>query len=191
MFKRLRFASALLLFVIFMCCSCKNDYVTKKEFNVSELKELANLATIECGFNNIATVSKEGNFLWIDTSRKAFIEYTGIAKLGIDFDELQYDKASNTILIPKAKVLSVYDDIDSYEYIASDESIFIWLKNEIDSESIRSSIAESLDSMKSSLENNKVMLRKAQGLARIQIEDLIKTLYTIDGKVPKINYVLE
>lgn len=190
MFKILKTTSVLLL-VIAICSSCKTNYTTKKEFNFSELKELANLATVECGFNNIATVSKEGSFLWIDTSRKAFIEYTGVAKLGIDFDELQYDKDSNTILIPKAKVLSVYDDTNSYEYIASDESIFIWLKNEIDSESIRTAITESLDSMKNSLENNKVMLRKAQGLARIQIEDLIENLYTMDGKVPRINYILE
>ena len=62
------------------------------------------------------------------TSRKAFIEYTGVAKLGIDFDELQYDKASNTILIPKAKVLSVYEDKD---YQINYGMIKIWKENKL------------------------------------------------------------
>lgn len=179
----------LLIVIIMTICSCKSNAVIKKEFDFLELKQMSNLATLEFKFNNIGIVSQEKKFLWIDTTRKAFVEYVGAVKVGIDFNELKYDNLTKTITIPRAKVLSIDDDANSYEYYTSDESILPWLKNEIKKERYNDLIIDSQKEMQKSVENNEKMLRQAQVLAKIQIENLINDLYIIGGKAPQIKYI--
>ena len=184
---------SLSILLILICSSCKTETIVKKEFNVNELKELAQLATLECSFNNVATIKQDSTIgpvlnLFMDNSKKAIIEYQGIAKLGIDMGNVIYNEAEKTMLIPMAEVISVVDDPNSYEIITNDEGFW---KNRIEDNTIKEQIAGSLGEIRVRLSNNKVLLRKAQGLARIQIEELINLLYTIDGKKPEIKYVIE
>ena len=181
------------LFTITLCASCSSQTVVKREFSVNEIKELAQLATLECSFNNVATIKQDSTIvpgfnLFMDNSRKAIIEYQGIAKLGIDTGKIQYDDASKTMVIPVAEVLSVTDDPNSYDIIANDEGFW---KNKIKDDIIKKQIKDSLDEIRENLSTNKVMLRKAQGLARVQIEELINSLYTINGKTPDIKFEIE
>ena len=90
--------------------------------------------------------------------------------------------------IPQAEVLSAYDDVNSYKYYDSESGRII---NQLDDKDLKKGIEESLQEMKTTLGQNNVMLRKAQGLARAQLEELVDSLYTIDGKKPDINYILE
>lgn len=184
---------SLSLFTISLCASCKSQTIVKREFSVNEIKELAQLATLECSFNNVATIEQDSTIvpgfnLFMDNSRKAIIEYQGIAKLGIDTGKIQYDDASKTMVIPVAEVLSVIDDPNSYDIIANDEGFW---KNRIKDDIIKEQITGSLKEIRENLLNNKVLLRKAQGLARVQIEELINSLYTINGKTPDIKFITE
>ena len=184
---------SLLLSIMFSLASCKTELVVKKEFNVNELKELAQLATLECSFNNVTTIKQESTIwpwfnLIMDNSRKAIIEYQGTAKLGIDMGNIKYNESERIMTIPMAEVLSVVDDPSSYEYISNDEGFW---KNPINNDVIKAQVTGSHDEIKKSLSNNKVLLRKAQGLARAQIEELINSLYTINGKEPDIKFLIE
>lgn len=184
---------SLLLSIALTFSSCKTETQVKKEFNINELKELAQLATLECSFNNVATIKQDSTIgpvlnMFMDNSKKAIIEYQGIAKLGIDMGNIKYDENERTMLIPMAEVISVDDDENSYEIITNDEGFW---KNRIEDETIKEQVAGSLKEIETRLANNKVLLRKAQGLARVQIEELINSLYTINGKTPEIKYIIE
>ena len=120
-------------FIVVVCASCKSETIVKREFSVNELKELAQLATLECSFNNVATIKQDSTIvpgfnLFMDNSRKAIIEYQGVAKLGIDTSNIKYDESTKTMIIPMAEVLSVVDDPSSYDIIANDEGFW---KNKI------------------------------------------------------------
>lgn len=183
----------LLIIISSILLSCKTQQITKKEFNFSELKEFAQLATLECYFNNVATIKKDSTIipgfnLFMDNSKTAIIEYQGIAKLGIDMGNVKYDEVTKTMFIPMAEVISVVDDPSSYDRISNDEGFW---KNTIRDEDVKPEIVKSLDEIKETLSNNKVLLRKAQALARVQIESLVNSLYTMGGNTPDINYNLE
>ena len=92
--------------------SCKSEKIVKSEFNASELKQFAQLATLECSFNNVATFNKPGAILWIDTTRTIFVEYEGVVKLGVNLDNIYYDAETKSLHIPQAEVLSAYDDVE-------------------------------------------------------------------------------
>ena len=98
------------------------------------------------------------------------IEYQGNASIGIDADMIQYDELSKTMIIPSARVISVEDDTDSYEYYYNDEGIF---KNKFDDGAIKAAINESLAEIKNNLSENKVLLRQGQSEKTKSIPSLI------------------
>lgn len=123
---------------IITCTACKSKPGASIE--KSEMKNIVELATLECFYHNVAKSSQEINNAWYKfwkkDKKRFWIEYSGVVTMGIDATLLNIDfKNNNTIIItiPEAKVLgtkidrkslnekSFYIDKDSAPITAEDE----------------------------------------------------------------------
>ena len=57
----------------------------KPTIRESQMKEIAELSTLECSFHNVAKYTKENatGMLWWKKDKNFWIEYTGIVRIGI------------------------------------------------------------------------------------------------------------
>ena len=180
----------LLLMAMTFVASCKKMEYTK-EFNLLDLQKISVLNTLNCTFKNVLTyvVPNELPILGISLpSEKYFLEYNATVNIGIDMKEIEFDKETNTIKIPKAKVIGqVNYDIDSMKYNGYKKLV----GSKLDINAVQGELSKSLVDLKSKIEENPSIMDKAQSLALSQIEALIDNLYTVAGKKPEFNYVLK
>ena len=98
---------------------------------ITQIRSICELATLECCYNNVAKSTKEpgtGLSHLGEKQRDFWIEYSGTAKIGIDMSELKMDITDGniiTITVPKAKILSISVDQQSYSedsYVISSDN---------------------------------------------------------------------
>ena len=110
--------------------------VSKPE--LSQIRSICELATLECYYHNVAksTKTKGTGLAHVgEKERKFWIEYTGVAKIGIDMSDvnMKVDGTSVEITILDAKILDKeVKTIDADDYIATSDSWFN--KNQITDE---------------------------------------------------------
>lgn len=161
--------------------------------NLSQIRSICNLATLECYYHNVAKSVKEagsGLSHLGETDRAFWIEYTGIAKIGIDMSEVHMTVEGEhvAVFIPNAKLLSIdisETDLNESSYISSGDSWFN--KNKITAEDQTNAIHEAQQKMAESVRNNTALLLNAQDRAKDLIENYILQL----GELSGIKYVIE
>ena len=107
----------LLMIAVVVCiafCSCS----AKPAPDFTSISSICELATLECYYHNVATYEDQGwNFIISVGNKKAWIEYDGIIKIGIDGNKVVVHEPNKEnvieIEIPKSQVLSVNVDSDS------------------------------------------------------------------------------
>ncbi|MDE7312799.1 MAG: DUF4230 domain-containing protein [Eubacterium sp.] len=110
----LLFAAVLFLSVSFPAAGCgiKNNAASKQQasegLELGQMQSVCELATLECYYHNTAKSTSTKPFLFWNTSKKLWIEYSGIVKIGIDISKLDLKVNGNvvTIVLPDAKILS-------------------------------------------------------------------------------------
>ena len=101
-----------------------NNKTVNKTPDISQVKAICDLATLETYYHNVAKYNKPAqsgiNHLF-EKDRKLWIEYTGTAKIGIDMSkvDMQIDGNDITVKLPKAKILSLEQAITG-KMLASD-----------------------------------------------------------------------
>ena len=132
--------------------------------------------------------------MWLNCILNEFwIEYTGIAKIGIDMSEVDMKISENniTITMPKAKLLN----IDILDKSLNDDSYIVTkdglLKNKITAEDQTDAINSAQLEMEKSVKSNKTLLINAQDRAKKLIETYIKKLCEISRKEYQIKWVYE
>ena len=177
---------------MFSGCAQKVQNVSK-EPDIMQIRSICNLATLECYYHNVAKSKKEsgsGISHIGEVDRKFWVEYTGIAKIGIDMSEVDMkivdDKVS--VFIPDAKLLStsIYEkELNEDSYIFSGDSWFN--KNKITAEDQTSAINKAQAEMAETVMNNAALLLSAQSRAQKLIENYIVQL----GQLSNIEYKIE
>ena len=160
-----------------------------KQPEISQVRAICNLATLKTYYHNVAKIEKGKNWIF-QKDRELWIEYTGIAIIGIDMSRVEMRVEGNKVIVflPKAKLLSIdIDDEkineDSYFY-SKDNLVF---KNQITAEEQTQAINEAQTNMKKSVEENTQLLKMAQERAKDLIEQYIIQL----GELSKIKYNIE
>jgi hypothetical protein len=180
-----------LLFATAMTLASCKKMEQKKEFNLLDLQKVSVLNTLNCTFKNVLTyeVPNEIPILGIPMPKeKYFLEYNATVDIGIDMKEIEFEKETNTIKIPKAKVTGKANyDIDSMKSYGYKKLVGSGLDINI----VQVKLSESLDDLKSKIEENYSIMDKAQSLALSQIEALVDNVYTVAGRKPSFNYVLK
>lgn len=190
----------ILLCVLLSCgtfgCAPKNRNSIKKEPDITQIRSICNLATLECYYHNVAKSTKtagSGISHVGEVDRKFWIEYTGIAKIGIDMSkvDMQIEGDTVTVFLPNAKLLSIdieEDDLNEGSYIASADSIN---SNKITAEDQTKAINNAQSTMAESVKNNPQLLLNAQSRAQDLIENYINQLGELSNTEYNIKWVYE
>lgn len=160
-----------------------------KQPEISQVRAICNLATLKTYYHNVAKVEKSKDWIF-QKDRELWIEYTGIATIGIDMSKVEMKIEGNKVIVslPQAKLLSIDIDEekineDSYFY-SKDNIVF---KNQITAEEQTQAINEAQNNMKNSVEENGQLLKMAQERAK----DLIVQYITQLGELSETNYDIE
>jgi hypothetical protein len=175
----------------FTCISCvktEEQQITIKP-QVSQMRSICELATLECYYHNVAKYKEEdakGFWLW-KKDKHFWIEYSGIVKIGIDVSLLSIEVKDDsvTIKIPNAKVLgsrideasltkdSFIVDIDSADIDAKDQTI---------------AFAEAKENMLRTASEDSALLASAQQRAQTLLERYITNIGNVVGKEYSIEW---
>ena len=162
--------------------ACEKDEV--RVFNVNEIKKVSNLNTLKCHFKNVAVidVSSLGGM----RRERQMIEYLANIELGISLKEVEYDALTKTLTIPKPKVMSKNYDEESITNKYQKYFVFSSLNTDMAYEEI----SKSLDELAETVEKNDSIMNRAQNLAVVQIDTLIKNMF-VDTKNVEFNYLFK
>lgn len=188
----------LLIFICLLSSICLTACDNKNaEIELEEVKKVANLAVFEVEYNNVVkTTVKKGTGLdaLFEKDRKYWIEYTGVAKIGIDTEKLEVkvkdDKVRVYIPSPTILMMDMDDDkITSDNVISSADSILN--SNPITPEIQSSALDKGQENMKKTILQNKTLLESAQKRSKVLIENYINNISDITGVEYKITWDLE
>ncbi len=180
-----------------LCVSClagcgQAEEEVKPDF--SGYKKVAELATLECSYHNVAVVKSDGDDILFGLAnlnyKKAWFEYDGTVKLGIDVSKVSVSEPDEngvvTVAIPQAQVMGEPD---------ADESTFSDLYSETGLLAKITSVDQSAayetaqESMKENAEKNQDLLNKARERAKTILEQYIKGVGEINGKTYSVKWV--
>ncbi len=162
--------------------------------DISQIRTICELATLECYYHNVAkSVKEKGNGLLHigEVERIFWIEYSGVAKLGIDMSKvkMEMDGERIEITIPKATLLGLSDySFTEDSYISSDDGLN---KNPITAENQTEAVAAANEHIRQLFEKDDTMLLRAQERAKKLIENYINQLSEISGVEYEVDWVYE
>ncbi|MBR7133906.1 MAG: DUF4230 domain-containing protein [Clostridia bacterium] len=163
---------------LLVLCGCGEQ----KTPDIGEIRAISELATVECYYNNVGKLGDEGNFLQRD--RKMWIEYEGMATIGIDMSLVSMKISGNEIIItlPEAKLLEikpVVETLNENSYKISEDGFII--KNKITAEEQEQIIQQGQEKMEKAVKDNKMLFIKAEENAKRLIENYITELGKATG----------
>lgn len=179
-----------LAFMIVSCSSCGNTKKQTREPQVSEMKSICELATMDCYYHNVAKYKEEdaSGFLFWKKDKHFWIEYAGIVTIGIDASlvDIEVEDEKVTIEIPPAKILSCKVDDSTLS-----EDSFIIDKNsaKIDAQDQTEVFKVAQDNMRESAAKDSALLSNAQERAKKLLEDYVNNIGELIGKQYQIEWV--
>lgn len=188
--RRKSFLFLMVLFILCMLIGCASrEQIEAPEPELAQIRNICNMATLQCYYHNVAKSEKaaeKGISHWGEKDRKFWIEYTGIANLGIDMSKVQM-KIEGTdieVTLPNAELLNISIDeqtLNDNSYLSSADGLN---KNEITADDQTAAINEAQQKMKETVQGNTALLLSAQNRAKVLIENYLKQL----GEVSDIEY---
>ncbi len=177
-----KFLSAMLFFVILLAlagCGAKEaEQEASPEISISEMRSVCELATLECYYHNTAKLDSEKKVLFWNTSKKLWIEYSGIAKLGVDVSKLdmKVDGTTVTIVMPDAEILECKVD----ETSLSEESFYSETtglgSGKVGAKEQTEAFAEAQAQMQTEVENDETLFIQAKDRAKLLLENYVKNI---------------
>ena len=182
-----------LLFALAGCNSKPKEAPKKAEtsIEVDEMRAIANLATVDCYFHNVAKSDREMNPAWYQFWEKKnmrfWVEYDGKVTIGIDVAKLDVKVDENnvvTIAIPNAVVLEATVNKESL----SSESFYFDPKAKKPSpEEQTEAFRQAQSNMKEAAEKNLVLMANAKSNAK----ELIRNYVNSVGEAIGVQYTIE
>lgn len=167
----------------------------KKEVpTVEQLKTICELSTVKAYYNNVAKSTKKAGENWwqvMEKDREYWIEYDGVAEIGIDMDKINMDVEGNVIYItlPPAEILNtriVRETFDESCYKTNADSW--WDKNKITTDDQISAINKAQSKMTERVKENKGLFERAERVARETIENYFIQINKISGSKFKVEW---
>lgn len=176
----------LAIIILIPCTACGESEVQKKP-ELSQMKSICELATMDCYYHNVAKFEEEdaAGFLFWKKDKRFWIEYSGIVQLGIDASlvRLEVDGSQVTITIPEAKVIECKVDSSSLNedsYIVENGSADITAEDEVKAfEAAQAQLEQSAAS-------DTALLADAQQRAQSLLEDYVNNI----GNAVGIEYTI-
>jgi len=191
-------SSLLVVFILFTMAGCnskKNDKAEEKEvektIEVKAMREIAELATVECYFHNVAKSDRDLNpewyAFWEKKNMRFWVEYEGIVTIGIDVAKLKVEVSDNnvvTITLPEAVVLGATVNEES---LNSDSFYFDPNAKKPSPEEQSEAYKQAQNTMKETAEKNRALMANAQDNAKELLENYVKSV----GEAIGVTYTIE
>ncbi len=183
---------SLVLMLCFFCVSCmKSDtQYSNVDLEVSQMKSICELATMDCYYHNVAKYTKDdaSGMWWWKKDRHFWVEYAGIISMGIDVSrvEIKVSDSHVTITIPPAEVFDCTVDMKT---LNKDSFIVAKDSAKVEAEHQTEALKHAQANMKKSANNDKNLLATAQLHAQNLLSDYVTNIGKLTGKTYKIEWV--
>lgn len=184
---------AMLILLFCVACGKTQEAAEVVEPDEGRLKSICQLSVLEGYFHNVVKYKKANpNRLFLKTNDTHFwVEYTGVAKYGVDASKVTMEMSGDeiTITLPKAHML--YCKVDS---TSLDENSYIVAKDsfKVTAEDSKSALVQAQNELQAEASSYDQLLTLAQQRAQELMEDYVKNIMTVSGKDEssyKINWV--
>ena len=188
--------SFLVLSILFTLAGCNSAPKTEekkveKKIEVREMREIAELATVDCYFHNVAKSDRDLNPAWFQFWEKKnmrfWVEYEGIVTIGIDISKLKVEVSDDnvvTITLPEAVVL----DATVNENSLTDKSFYFDPNAKKPSPEEQSeAYKQAQENMKETAEKNFSLMANARDNAKELLANYVKSI----GDALGIEYKIE
>lgn len=172
--------------------ACNSSSGINKSIEIKEMREIAELATIECYFHNVAKSDKELNPAWYEFWEKKnmrfWAEYDGIVKIGIDISKLKVEVDGNTVSItlPEAEVL---DAVVDQATLTEDNFYYDPNAKKPNADEQKEAFRGAQDDMKASAQANYALMENARDNAKELLENYVKTIGDAIGTDYEIEWI--
>ncbi len=177
-----------LIVVVLFCSACgKKEQPIEPE--LSQMKSICELATMDCYYHNVAKYSEKDaqGILWWKKDKKFWIEYDGIVTVGVDASlvDIQVKGDKVTITMPQAEVLGCKVDEKTLT-----EKSFVVEKGSADVNAVDQTEAFKLaqKNIKDSALKDTALLKNAQQRAQKLLEDYVNNIGTAIEKEYQIQW---
>ena len=189
--------TALLLaaLMLLLCVSCGKTSEPAEVIEPDEgrLKSICQLSVLEGYFHNVVKYRKSNpDRLFLKSNDTHFwVEYTGVAKYGVDASKVTLEMSGNEITITMPKAHMLYCKVDS---TSLDENSYIVAKDsfKVTAEDSKAALIQAQDELQKEAADYDALLSLAQQRAQELMEDYVKNIMTVSGKDEssyKINWV--
>lgn len=189
-------SSLLILSLLFAFVGCNSkpkeeEQPVQMSIEVDEMRQIAELATVNCYFHNVAKSDRELNPEWYEFWEKKtmrfWVEYEGIVTIGIDVSKLKVEVSDDnvvTITMPPAVVLDVIVDESS---LSSASFYFDPNAKKPSPEEQSEAFRQAQNEMRETAENNYALMANAQANAKELLKNYVKSV----GDAVDVNYKIE
>ncbi len=187
--------ATLLLLICVTASGCGSKQKASKPqasdaLDLGQMQSVCELATLECYYHNTAKSTSTKPILFWNTSKKLWIEYSGIVKIGIDISKLSMDVKGNvvTIALPDAKILSCKVD----ETSLSKDTFYSESKGigagKITAEDQSQAFAEAQENMLKEAQKDDTLLFQAKERAKTLLLNYVKNIGDAVGTVYEVQW---
>lgn len=179
--KYFRLLPIVLMLLLFTACG-KTEPIVVPAPDEGQLKSICQLSVLEGYFHNVVKFEQKDaeKFLWMTKNKKAWVEYVGVAKYGLDASKVKMKLSGKhvTISIPKAELL--YCKVDS---TSLDENAYIVDKDSatITAEDSKAILALAQQELNDEAKEYEPLLTLAQQRAQQLMEDYVKNIVSATG----------
>ena len=172
-----RYISFILTIIISLSlCSCTSN---NRQLNEDNIRAICELATYKCYYNNVAKLDIPKKY-WPQRDRVLWMEYEGVATIGVDMSKLTVVMKKNKIVIglPSAELLDVSPVLESMNeksYIYSQDGFVV--KNHITTKDQTEALVKGQQEMTDAVNGNNAIFIKAEKRAKELIEGFIRKMY--------------
>lgn len=183
---------AAFLFVFSVSGCASNEQKINKTLEVKDMRTIAELATVECYFHNVAKSDQPTGKVWYEFLKKEnirfWVEYEGVVTVGVKADELNIEVNGENVKItlPKAVVLDAKIDDTT---LTKDSFIYDKNSEKPTAEQETTAIECAQQEMISVAEANKTLLKSAEDNAKELLENYVKSISEVTGIQYSIEWV--
>lgn len=164
-------------FLAMCCAACGQEELPKMEPEVTQMRAICELATMDCYYHTVAKYYDENaeQFLWMSKDKKFWIEYGGVVRLGVDASQVSIavDGTDVTITMPDAMVLgSKVNETSLTEdsYIVDKDSA------DVTAEDQTAAFGEAQQQLEETARQNTALLAEAKQRAKSLLENYVNNI---------------